>query len=121
MTRTARQRGRRGATSLRTAGLFLWLAAIAAGALVDWRLGAILAVWLGLWRLNTAIAQQGGAVARYAVPAIFGVTLLILWQMTVTLYDVPGVILPAPTAIAARIPCGEKSRLALVARKQRSR
>ncbi|NRA98725.1 MAG: ABC transporter permease [Rhodobacteraceae bacterium] len=79
------------------------LSLVALGALSDWRLGLVLAVWLGLWRLNTVIAASGSTAARYAVPAIFGLTLLILWEMVVQLYDVPLVILPAPTAIAARI------------------
>lgn len=76
--------------------------AIALGFAVDWRLGAILALWLVAWRANTALAGFGTPGVRYLVPAVFGATLLGLWEMTVQLYDVPGVILPAPTDIAAR-------------------
>ena len=35
-------------------------------------------------------------------PAAFGVALLLLWEVGVRLFDVPSVILPAPSAIAAR-------------------
>ena len=37
------------------------------------------------------------------MPAILGLTLLALWEMAVRLYDVPAVILPAPSAIAGAI------------------
>lgn len=73
---------------------------IAAGFLLDWRLGVILAAWLLAWRANVALSQFATSGVRYLVPAIFGATLLGLWQITVRLYDVPGVILPAPTDIA---------------------
>ncbi|RVT87419.1 ABC transporter permease [Rhodobacteraceae bacterium CCMM004] len=72
-------------------------------AVVDWRLGAVLAVWIGAWAANAVLSGLSFPGRRLVVPAIFGVTLLVLWQMTVRLYDVPGVILPAPTDIAARI------------------
>ena len=42
-------------------------------------------------------------MARLAVPALFGLTLLLLWEMAVRLYDVPAVILPAPSAIGAAV------------------
>ncbi|MEO0702564.1 MAG: ABC transporter permease [Pseudomonadota bacterium] len=80
----------------------LGAALIALGFVVDWRLGVILAIWLLAWRANTALARFATPGTRYLVPAVFGATLLALWQITVRLYDVPGVILPAPTDIAAR-------------------
>lgn len=73
------------------------------GAVLDPRLGAILAVWAAAWLMNVRLAQAGTAGARSAVPVIFGLTILVLWEMTVRLYEVPGVILPPPSAIAARI------------------
>ena len=61
----------------------------------------VLAVWLASVALNLWLARVDTAAARMAVPVIFGITVLVLWEMTVRLYAVPGVILPAPTAIAA--------------------
>nr|WP_245866521.1 ABC transporter permease [Kandeliimicrobium roseum] len=53
--------------------------------------------------MNAWLAARGGRAVRLAVPAIFGLTLLLLWEMVVRLFGVPGVILPAPSAIAAAI------------------
>ncbi|WP_308917950.1 ABC transporter permease [Jannaschia sp. LMIT008] len=54
--------------------------------------------WGLLWWLNVRVARTraGGVVA----PILFGLTLLVLWEMTVRLLGVPTVILPAPTQIA---------------------
>jgi NitT/TauT family transport system permease protein len=62
----------------------------------------LLAVWLGLWALNAVLARGRSAAARAAVPVIFGVAILTLWELAVRLYGIPGAILPAPSAIAAR-------------------
>ena len=83
-----------------TAGVVL--AVIAAGLVIDMRLGLLLAVWLGAWLVNHGLSQIGRAWAMRAVPMIFGLSVLVLWQMVVTLFDVPSVILPGPLAIAAR-------------------
>nr|WP_237072699.1 ABC transporter permease [Pseudaestuariivita rosea] len=48
------------------------------------------------------MSRSGHPVARPLVPVIFGVTLLILWEIAVRGFNVPGVILPAPSDIAAR-------------------
>jgi NitT/TauT family transport system permease protein len=61
----------------------------------------ILGTWAALWGLNAWLSARG--VARWAAPILFGLTLLILWELTVRLFDVPQVILPAPTEIAAAI------------------
>lgn len=79
------------------------LLAIALGLAMDWRLGVVLAVWLGLWALNAVISESGTAWARYVVPVLFGLALLLLWELTVGLFDVPLVILPAPSDIVAKI------------------
>lgn len=73
------------------------------GALADWRLGAVLALWFGAWWLNAQLAAGRGAATRYVVPVLFGVALLILWEVVVRLWDVPLVILPAPSDIWAKI------------------
>lgn len=83
-----------------------WLlaAALALGALaIDARLAAILALWFGAWFVNARLSHRGGALARWLVPAIFGIALVVLWELAVRLYAISPVILPAPSAIAARI------------------
>lgn len=77
------------------------VAAIALAAILYPSQGAVLAIWFAGWGLNSLIAQRDGRAAAMAVPAIFGLTVLILWEVAVRLFDVPGVILPAPSAIAA--------------------
>jgi len=62
----------------------------------------LLAVWLGLWAVNARLARGRSRAARGAVPLIFGVTLLALWELAVRLYDIPGAILPPPSAILVR-------------------
>ena len=65
--------------------------------------GAI-AVWLGGWWLNTRLARgnRRGA-ARLLPPLVFGVTLLVFWELIVRGLNVSPVLLPAPSGIAARI------------------
>ena len=72
-------------------------------AVIDRRLAAIGLVWLGAWALNGRLARRDDPATRLAVPVVFGLTLLALWEMAVRLYDVPSVILPAPSAIGAAI------------------
>jgi NitT/TauT family transport system permease protein len=62
---------------------------------------AILAVWLGLWWVNTRLAAN--SKTRWLVPVLFGVTLLLVWEMVVRLFEVSPVILPSPSAIWARL------------------
>lgn len=62
----------------------------------------ILFCWAVLWFANVKLAHSGWRSARWLVPLLFGVTLLLLWELTVTLFDVPLVILPAPSLIAVR-------------------
>ena len=62
-----------------------------------------IAVWLGLWGVNIAIARSRhsrGLAARAAAPVLFGAAVLALWQGAVTAFGISPVILPAPTAIA---------------------
>lgn len=71
---------------------------------IEPRIVPVLAVWGALWWVNIRLANLPRTpVTRLAVPVIFGATILIVWQMLVRALDVPGVILPAPTDIAARI------------------
>ena len=82
-----------------------WLAAALALAalLVDIRLAALMALWFGAWFVNARLARGRGPAPRWLVPALFGITLLALWELAVRLFGVSPVILPAPLAIAARI------------------
>ena len=64
-----------------------------------------LIVWAGAWYLNTRLANSPLAETRavkLAVPAIFGITLIVVWELLVRGLNVPPVILPPPSAIAAR-------------------
>lgn len=68
---------------------------------------AILVVWLGAWLVNEYLVrlQPSAPVAtRYvdlAVPAIFGITLLVLWELVTRGFSVPEILLPAPSKIIA--------------------
>ena len=81
----------------------LTLAVIALGWATDPRLGLVQALWLGLWGMNAGLTASLGRAAGWVVPAVFGLSVLLLWEVTVRIYEVRQVILPAPTAIWARI------------------
>ncbi len=64
-----------------------------------------LAFWAAAWWLNTRIAGSPLAATqagRVAVPVIFGVTILVVWECLVRGLEVSPIILPPPTAIAAK-------------------
>ncbi len=62
-----------------------------------------LVVWAAGWALNVWLARQRrlAPLARVAVPALFGITVLAVWELMVRGLGVPLVILPPPTVIAA--------------------
>lgn len=65
-----------------------------------------LTVWLAAWALNVWLAGSPVAktrVGKALVPLIFGATLLVLWEGLVRGLGIAPVILPAPSAIAAKI------------------
>ncbi len=70
---------------------------------------AALAFWAGAWWLNVRLAQlrprdrTRATLLRLAVPALFGITLLVVWELLVRGFDVPSVLLPPPSMIAERI------------------
>jgi NitT/TauT family transport system permease protein len=67
-------------------------------------LAAALAVWLGGWGLNAWLARRAlRGPARLLPPVVFGATLLILWELLVRGLEVSPVLLPAPSAIWARM------------------
>jgi NitT/TauT family transport system permease protein len=65
------------------------------GALLFWGLAWGLNIWLSG---QTFTRSRSG---RLLVPAIFGITILVLWEGLVRGLQVPAVILPPPTAIGA--------------------
>ncbi|WP_127900647.1 ABC transporter permease [Solirhodobacter olei] len=70
-----------------------------------WVVAALL-VWLGGWRLNVVLSRSAMAqtrAVRLLVPAIFGLSVLIIWEALVRGLHVPEVILPPPSAIAGKI------------------
>ena len=71
---------------------------------------AALVFWLAMWWLNqrlvgvdTGTNQTLGTVIDLAVPFIFGVTLLTIWELVVRGLEVPSVLLPPPSMIWERI------------------
>ncbi len=64
-----------------------------------------LLIWAGAWAMNVRLAngpaRQTKAV-QIAVPLLFGLTILVVWELLVRGLAVPAVILPPPSAIAAR-------------------
>jgi NitT/TauT family transport system permease protein len=67
------------------------------------------ACWLLAWRLVTVLSGDGsrrsgnGVVGRIAVPALFGIWILILWEAITRGAGIPFVLLPPPSAVGVRI------------------
>jgi NitT/TauT family transport system permease protein len=67
-----------------------------------WTVGAVM-FWIVAWGVNVRLSHlRLTGAARLIIPAIFGITLLVLWEGLVRGLDVSPVILPPPSAIAAR-------------------
>jgi NitT/TauT family transport system permease protein len=67
--------------------------------------GLAVLIWLAAWALNVWLANGAAAqtrAVRLAVPGIFGLTILLAWELIVRGLAVPGVILPPPSQIAVR-------------------
>ncbi|TNC52491.1 ABC transporter permease [Rubellimicrobium rubrum] len=61
-------------------------------------------LWIGAWALNgwlTRGTRHRVRAVRMAVPLIFGVTVLLVWELVVRGLGVPTAILPAPSRIGA--------------------
>ncbi len=64
-----------------------------------------LVVWCFGWWLNSRLAngpKAGTRAVKLLVPLIFGVTVLVVWELLVRALEVSIVILPAPSLIAER-------------------
>jgi NitT/TauT family transport system permease protein len=67
-----------------------------------WLVGAV-AGWIALWALNVALSRRLRGQVRLAIPLLFGVAVLLLWEGIVRAWAVPEVILPAPSVVAGAI------------------
>ncbi len=67
------------------------------------KLVLLIALWASAWWLNARIVQAGGWFGRIVPPVFFGMTLLGIWELSVRLFEVSPVLLPAPSAIAVRL------------------
>jgi len=72
---------------------------------MSWEGWAALAFWAATSAISFTLAGRWGRArwVKLLVPALFGITLLVLWEGLVRGLAVSPVILPAPSAIAAKI------------------
>ncbi|OOG67741.1 ABC transporter permease [Sinorhizobium sp. A49] len=73
---------------------------ILVGAIVFWLAAWAFNEWLVRQRFESEIANRA---AHFAVPVLFGITLLVLWEGIVRGFSVPSVLLPAPSMIWHRL------------------
>jgi NitT/TauT family transport system permease protein len=73
------------------------------GAVTGWALPAAAGVWLGGWWLNARLAPHARGWMRLLPPLVFGITLLLVWELLVRGLGVSPVLLPAPSAIWGRL------------------
>lgn len=65
-----------------------------------------LLIWAGGWWLNVRLANgplSDMPAIKVAIPAIFGLTIVIVWELMVHGFEVNPVILPAPSSVLARL------------------
>ncbi|SUB01072.1 Bicarbonate transport system permease protein CmpB [Pannonibacter phragmitetus] len=69
----------------------------------------VIAIWLSAWLLASRLSAWRGLgitasrLVNLAIPLVFGLTLLALWELITVGAGVPQVLLPAPSAIGLRI------------------
>ena len=67
-----------------------------------WIFGAIF-FWIIFWVINIKLSKiESNKFIKLLVPALFGFSILILWEGFVRGFDVSPILLPTPTAIAIR-------------------
>lgn len=59
----------------------------------------LIGVWLAGFALNSWLARMRGRWVPLIVAAIFGITIIVLWEMAVRIYHIPAVIIPRPSQI----------------------
>ncbi|WP_180898390.1 ABC transporter permease [Martelella soudanensis] len=68
-----------------------------------------LTFWICGWAFNEWLVRQNfsnrtlSRIAWFAVPVIFGISLLVLWEGAVIAFDIPPILLPAPSDVWARL------------------
>ncbi|CAN7360090.1 ABC transporter permease [Agrobacterium tumefaciens] len=73
-----------------------------------WFFGAIL-FWFAAWAFNEWLVRRhvstpaAKRISRIAVPLLFGLAILALWEGVVRGFSVPPILLPAPSAILVRL------------------
>lgn len=69
---------------------------------MTWIFGAIF-FWIIFWVINIKLSKiESNKFIKLLVPALFGFSILILWEGFVRGFDVSPILLPTPTAIAIR-------------------
>ncbi|RCL81925.1 MAG: ABC transporter permease, partial [Rhodobacteraceae bacterium] len=60
--------------------------------------------WIAAWIINIFIAQSNLAKTKMVLPPIlFGVSLLLIWEASISAFDVSPVILPAPSLVFIKL------------------
>ena len=60
-------------------------------------------IWLGGWWLNVRISKfENFNLSRFIVPSLFGIVFMLMWELIVIGLTINPVLLPAPSAIAAK-------------------
>ncbi|WP_343503357.1 ABC transporter permease [Alloyangia pacifica] len=68
---------------------------------MSWIVAGLIIWALGLWA-NVRLSKRKGRMAALAVPVIFGLVLVFVWEAVVRGFGISPVLLPAPSVIAAR-------------------
>ncbi|MDE0764480.1 MAG: ABC transporter permease [Amylibacter sp.] len=69
---------------------------------MTWIVFALL-FWITMWILNVRLANaERNRITNWIVPALFGISLLVLWEGFVRGLDISPILLPTPSAIAIR-------------------
>ncbi|MCT4369879.1 ABC transporter permease [Yangia mangrovi] len=68
---------------------------------MSWILAGLIVWALGLWA-NVRLSKSRSRAAALAVPVIFGMVLVFVWEAVVRGFGISPVLLPAPSVIAAR-------------------
>ncbi|MEP2977893.1 MAG: ABC transporter permease [Lentilitoribacter sp.] len=67
-----------------------------------WAIAAIL-FWIGAWVLNVYLSRgKLTKRSKFVIPFLFGVTILVLWEGIVVGLGISPIILPPPSAVAAK-------------------
>lgn len=65
-----------------------------------------LLIWAGGWLLNVRLANGPGSnlpMTKVVIPAVFGLTIVVVWELMVIGFEVNPVILPAPSSVLSRL------------------